>query len=93
LRTLRPAYRFFRTAQPGVVMAVRPSRRETSGKTDAPPGRRLAQHKVCLPVMIGVRTDRVKQFIALDDGPRESPDSRADLLCVCKRRGVRGLGF
>jgi len=50
---------------------------------------RLAQDKVCLLVMIGVRADGAKELIALDDGHRESSESWADLLRSCKRRGLR----
>jgi transposase-like protein len=50
---------------------------------------RLAQGKVCLLVMIGVRADGAKELIALDDGHRESSESWADLLRSCKRRGMR----
>lgn len=50
---------------------------------------RLAQDKVCLLVMIGVRADGSKQLIALADGHRESSESWADLLRDCKRRGMR----
>jgi putative transposase len=50
---------------------------------------RLAQDKVCLLVMIGVRADGAKELIALDDGHRESSESWADLLRSCKRRGMR----
>ena len=50
---------------------------------------RLAQDKVCLLVMIGVRTDGTKELIALADGFRESSESWADLLRSCKRRGMR----
>ncbi len=49
---------------------------------------RLSQDKVCLLVMIGVRTDGHKELIALDDGHRESTESWADLLRDCKRRGM-----
>ncbi len=49
---------------------------------------RLAQDKVCLLVMIGVRADGTKELIALDDGHRESTESWADLLRSCKRRGM-----
>jgi putative transposase len=49
---------------------------------------RLAQDKVCLLVMIGVRADGTKELIALDDGHRESSQSWADLLRNCKRRGM-----
>ena len=50
---------------------------------------RLEQDKVCLLVMIGVRTDGKKELIALADGFRESSESWADLLRDCKRRGMR----
>ncbi len=50
---------------------------------------RLAQDKVCLLVMVGVRADGAKELIALDDGHRESTESWADLLRSCKRRGMR----
>jgi len=50
---------------------------------------RLAQDKVCLLVMIGVRADGTKELIALADGHRESTESWADLLRSCKRRGMR----
>ena len=49
---------------------------------------RLAQDKVCLLVMIGVRADGTKELIALADGHRESCESWADLLRDCKRRGM-----
>jgi putative transposase len=50
---------------------------------------RLEQDKVCLLVMIGVRTDGRKELVALADGFRESTESWADLLRSCKRRGMR----
>src|SRR4051795_11224679 len=50
---------------------------------------RLAQDKVCLLVMIGVRADGTKELVALTDGFRESAESWADLLRNCKRRGMR----
>ena len=49
---------------------------------------RLDQDKVCLLVMIGVRTDGRKELIALADGFRESTESWADLLRACRRRGM-----
>jgi len=49
---------------------------------------RLAQDKICLLVMIGVRADGTKELVALDDGHRESTESWADLLRSCKRRGM-----
>jgi transposase-like protein len=50
---------------------------------------RLAQDKVCLLVVIGVRADGTKELVALADGFRESAESWADLLRGCKRRGMR----
>jgi transposase-like protein len=49
---------------------------------------RLAQDKVCLLVIIGVRADGRKELVALADGFRESTESWADLLRSCKRRGM-----
>ncbi|HYY00726.1 MAG TPA: IS256 family transposase [Mycobacterium sp.] len=49
---------------------------------------RLAQDKVCLLVMIGVRADGTKELVALGDGFRESSESWADLLRSCRRRGM-----
>ena len=50
---------------------------------------RLAEHKLCLLVMIGVRADGHKELIALADGYRESTESWADLLRDRARRGMR----
>ena len=50
---------------------------------------RLEQDKVGLLVMIGVRADGTKEFVALDDGHRESTESWLDLLRSCKRRGMQ----
>ncbi|QIS24739.1 IS256 family transposase [Nocardia terpenica] len=50
---------------------------------------RLEQEKLCLLVMIGVRTDGRKELIALTDGFGESHESWADLLRDCRRRGMR----
>ena len=49
---------------------------------------RLEQDKVCLRVIIGVRSDGRKELVALADGYRESSESWADLLRNCKRRGM-----
>ncbi|MGH3555437.1 MAG: IS256 family transposase, partial [Mycobacterium sp.] len=49
---------------------------------------RLAQDKVCLLVMIGVRADGTKELVALADGFRESTESWAGLLRSCRRRGM-----
>jgi transposase-like protein len=49
---------------------------------------RLEQTKLCLLVMIGVRTDGRKELVALTDGFRESSESWADLLRDCRRRGM-----
>jgi transposase-like protein len=50
---------------------------------------RLEEHKLCLLVMIGVRTDGRKELVALADGYRESVESWTDLLRDCARRGMR----
>jgi transposase-like protein len=50
---------------------------------------RLDSEKLCLLVMIGVRTDGTKELVALAEGYRESAGSWADLLRDCKRRGMR----
>ncbi|MGN9847020.1 IS256 family transposase [Nonomuraea sp. H19] len=50
---------------------------------------RLEEQRLCLLVMIGVRTDGRKELIALADGYRESTESWADLLRDCARRGMR----
>jgi putative transposase len=52
-------------------------------------GIRLDEEKLCLLVLIGVRVDGTKELVALSDGYRESTGSWADLLCDCKRRGMR----
>jgi putative transposase len=49
---------------------------------------RLEQEKLCLLVMIGVRSDGRKELVALADGYRESTESWADLLRDCRRRGM-----
>jgi putative transposase len=49
---------------------------------------RLEQEKLCLLVMIGVRTDGRKELVALTDGYRESTESWAGLLRDCRRRGM-----
>lgn len=40
-------------------------------------------------VLVGVRADGSKELVALQDGYRESGESRADLLRDCARRGMR----
>lgn len=49
---------------------------------------RLEREKLCLLVMIGVRSDGHKELVALADGYRESTESWADLLRGCRRRGM-----
>ena len=49
---------------------------------------RLDQEKLCLLVMIGVRSDGRKELVALADGYRESAESWADLLRSCRHRGM-----
>ena len=50
---------------------------------------RLEEHKLCLRVMICVRSDGRNELVALTDGYRESAESWADLLRDCARRGMR----
>jgi putative transposase len=50
---------------------------------------RLGSERLCLLVLIGVRTDGSKELVALADGYRESEGSWADLLRGCRRRGMR----
>lgn len=45
--------------------------------------------RLCVLVMVGVRTDGTKGLIALADGYRESTESWSELLRDCKRRGMR----
>ena len=45
--------------------------------------------RLCVLVMVGVRTDGTKELIAVSDGYRESTESWAELLRDCKRRGMR----
>ncbi|WP_062899968.1 IS256-like element IS666 family transposase [Mycobacterium avium] len=49
---------------------------------------RLEQEKLCLLVMIGVRSDGRRELVGLADGYRESTESWADLLRSCRRRGM-----
>ena len=50
---------------------------------------RLDEEKLCLLVLIGVRTDGRKGLIALAPGYRESAESWSDLMRDCVRRGLR----
>lgn len=45
--------------------------------------------RLCVLVMVGVRTDGRKELVAIADGYRESTESWAELLRDCKRRGMR----
>ncbi len=44
--------------------------------------------RLCVLVMVGVRTDGRKELIALADGYRESAEAWAELLRDCRRRGM-----
>jgi hypothetical protein len=48
----------------------------------------LEEERLCLLVLIGVRTDGRKELIALSEGYRESAGSWADLLRDARRRGI-----
>jgi transposase-like protein len=50
---------------------------------------RLAEEKLCLLVIVGVRVDGRKELVSLAEGYRESAGSWADLLRDCARRGMR----
>jgi transposase-like protein len=50
---------------------------------------RLEEERLCLLVLIGVRTDGHKELIAISDGYRESEGSWADLLRDAARRGMK----
>lgn len=50
---------------------------------------RLGQAHSCVLVLRGVRLDGTEEWIAPAEGPRESTESWADLLCDCRRRGMR----
>ena len=45
--------------------------------------------RLCVLVMVGVRTDGTKELVAVSDGYRESTESWAELLRDAKRRGMR----
>ncbi len=45
--------------------------------------------RLCVLVMVGVRTDGTKELVAIADGYRESTESWAELLRDAKRRGMR----
>jgi transposase-like protein len=47
---------------------------------------RLEEHKLCLLVMIGVRTDGHNGLIALADGYRESAGALLEQICVAETR-------
>ncbi len=49
---------------------------------------RLAEDRLCVLVMVGVRLDGTKELVAIRDGYRESKESWADLLRDLKRRGM-----
>jgi transposase-like protein len=49
----------------------------------------LEEHKLCLLVMIAVRSAGRKELVALADGYRESTEAWADLLRDAARRGMR----
>jgi transposase-like protein len=45
--------------------------------------------RLCVLVIVGVRTDGTKELVAISDGYRESTESWAELLRDLKRRGMR----
>jgi transposase-like protein len=50
---------------------------------------RLADGRLCVLVLVGVRADGTKELIAVADGERESADAWAELLRDLRRRGMR----
>src|SRR5712691_7174158 len=44
--------------------------------------------RLCVLVMVGVRTDGRKELVAISDGYRESTESWSELLRDCRRRGM-----
>jgi transposase-like protein len=44
--------------------------------------------RLCVLVMVGVRTDGTKELVGISDGYRESTESWAELLRDCRRRGM-----
>ena len=50
---------------------------------------RLEDDRLCTLVMIGVKADGTKEPVALEDGCRESAESRASLLRNLRDRGLR----
>lgn len=68
---------------------VRPRLCVRVGRRGCTPRGRLGQAHSCVLVLLGVRLDGTKELIALAEGLRESTESWADLLCDCRRRGMR----
>jgi hypothetical protein len=50
---------------------------------------RLADGRLCVLVLVGVRADGTKELVAVADGERESADAWAELLRDGRRRGMR----
>lgn len=50
---------------------------------------RLEEDRLCVLVMIGVKTDGTKELISIMDGYRESTESWSSLLRDLKRRGMK----
>jgi hypothetical protein len=51
---------------------------------------RLKEHKLCLPVLIGVCADGRKELVAIAGGYREPAESWADLLPDQRRAATVG---
>lgn len=49
---------------------------------------RLAEHRLCALVVVGVRADGTKELVAIADGMRESTESWADVLRDLRRRDM-----
>ena len=50
---------------------------------------RMGEAKRCIPVIIGVTEDGVKEFVAIEDGYRESEHSWLMTLRDLKQRGLK----
>jgi transposase-like protein len=50
---------------------------------------RLADGRLCVLVLVGVRADGTKELVAVADGERESAQAWAELLRDLRRRGMR----
>ena len=65
----------------------------TSGSTGSTSTCAWAKNdRLCVLVIVGVRTDGRKELVAISDGYRESTESWSELLRDCRGRGMRAPG-